>query len=112
MIKPEDCNRDIKTYGDVIRHMTNQELALFLEQMHGDIEMGLMAVIRAKMYPHRKGGDPEVDKKDYGYMYRFMEHRIEDKDPDYANIWGVENFQDLMQWEWPGKKNFGMNIVY
>ena len=70
------------------------------------------AVIRAKMYPHRKGGDPEVDKKDYGYMYRFMEHRIEDEDPDYANIWGVENFQDLMQWEWPTQKNFGMDVVY
>lgn len=22
-IKPEECDRNIKTYGDVIRHMTN-----------------------------------------------------------------------------------------
>ena len=58
MIKPEDCNRDIKTYGDVIKHMTNDELAIFLEKMGGDIEMGIMAIMRAKMYPHRSGGDP------------------------------------------------------
>ena len=112
MIKPEECNRNIKTYGDVIRHMNNDELALFLKQMHGDIELGIMAIIRAKMYPHRKGGDSAVNTKEFDYMYGFMSHRIADEDVNYADVWGVENWQDLMQWEWPGHKNFGMDIVY
>lgn len=112
MLKPEDCNRDIKTYGDVIRHMTNDELAIFLEQMGGDIEMGIMAIMRAKMYPHRSGGDPVVETKDWQHMHSFMEHRISDEKENYADVWGVENWQDLMQWEWPRKKNFGMNVVY
>lgn len=112
MLKPEDCNRDIKTYGDVIRHMTNDELAIFLEQMGGDIEMGIMAIMRAKMYPHRSGEDPVVETKGWQHMHSFMEHRISAEKENYADVWGVENWQDLMQWEWPGKKNFGMNIVY
>lgn len=112
-IDTKECNRNIRTYGDVIRHMTNQELAIFLDQMHGNIELGAVAIMRAKMYPHRVGGDhTAVGTKDWDYMYSFMEHRVADEKTNYADVWGIENWQDLMQWEWPDKKNFGMDIVY
>jgi hypothetical protein len=32
-VNPEECDRNIKTCGDVIRHMTNQELALFQKHL-------------------------------------------------------------------------------
>ena len=113
MINQKDCNRNIRTYGDVIRHMTNDELAIFLAQMGSDIEMGIVAVMRAKMYPHRKCGEDTVTKTDIWYqMHSFMEHRVSEEEENYGDVWGIENWQDLMQWEWPTKKNFGMDIVY
>lgn len=111
-INPEECNRDIRTYGDVIRHMTNQELALFLINGHFNLEMGLMAIIRAKTYMHRMGGDPMVETKPWESMHRFMEHRIDDEEVNWADIWGVENWQDMCQWESKHMKNFGMDVVY
>ena len=112
-IDTKECNRNIRTYGDVIRHMTNQELAIFLDQMHGNTELGAVAIMRAKMYPHRPGGDhTAVGTKDWDYMYSFMEHRVADEKTNYADVWGVENWQDLMQWVWPDKKNFGMDVIY
>ena len=112
-IKQEECNRDVRTYGDVIRHMTNDELAVFLEQMHGNIELGILAIMRAKMYPHRRiGEDTCTSTDDYDSMYSFMNHRIDEEPENYADVWGVENWQDLCQWEAQCKKNFGMNIVY
>ena len=113
VINPEQCNRDIRTYGDVIRHMTNSELALFLRNMGADIELGTLAILRAKSYPHRVGGDKQMDTKNYEYMYSFMSHRIADEDDDFADVWGVESWHDLCQWEWPNiKKNFGSDVVY
>ena len=112
MIDPKECDRNIKTYGDVIRHMTNDELAIFLAQMGANIECGLIAIMRAKMYPHRKGGDSIAETKPVRQQYNFMKHRITDEEYNYGDVWGVENWQDLMQWEWPTKKNFGMDIVY
>jgi len=112
MIETKECNRDIRTYGDVIRHMTNDELALFFGQLGGNIELGLLAVMRAKMYPHRKGGDNRLDAKECRSWHNFMEHRISDEEYNFADVWGIDNWQDLMQWEWPDKKNFGMDIVY
>ena len=112
-INTDECNRDIRTYGDVIRHMTNDELALFMEQMHANIELGILAVMRAKMYPHRKcGEEPKIDTKSVRSFYRFMEHRVTEEEENYGDIWGIENWQDLMQWESKQKKNFGMNVVY
>lgn len=114
-IKQDECNRDIRTYGDVIRHMTNEELALFLEEIQAEIELGILAVMRAKMYPHRKcGEEPRVSEKckSWNSFYNFMGHRVKDEDENYADVWGVENWQDLMQWESRNKKNFGMDIVY
>ena len=108
------CNRDIRTYGDVIRHMTNEELALFLDQIQANIELELLAVMRAKMYPHRKCGEEKrVDEnKPWHSFYSFMEHRVSKEEYDYGDVWGIENWQDLMQWESKNKKNFGMNVVY
>lgn len=111
-INQEQCDRNIKTYGDVIRHMTNQELALFLINGHFNLEMGLMAVIRSKTYMHRRGGDPMVETKPWESMHRFMEHRIDDEEENWADIWGVENWQDMCQWESKGMKNFGKDVVY
>ena len=113
VINQEECDRNIKTYGDVIRHMTNSELALFLRNMGADIECGTLAILRAKSYPHRHGGDKQLETKNYEYMYSFMSHRIADEDDDFADVWGVESWNDLCQWEWPGiKKNFGSDVVY
>ena len=112
-VNEEWCNRDVRTYGDVIRHMTNNELAFFLKQMNANIELGILAVMRAKMYPHRKCGDePKIDTKSVRAFYSFMEHRITEEEENYGDIWGVENWQDLMQWESKQKKNFGMDLVY
>lgn len=114
-IKKEECNRNIRTYGDVIRHMTNEELALFLEEIQAEIELGILAVMRAKMYPHRKCGE-ELTKsrqfKSWHSFYSFMGHRVEYEDENYGDVWGVENWQDLMQWESKHKKNFGMDVIY
>jgi len=68
--------------------------------------------MRAKMYPHRKGGDNRLDAKECRSWHNFMEHRISDEEYNFADVWGIDNWQDLMQWEWPDKKNFGMDIVY
>ena len=111
-INAEECNRDVRTYGDVIRHMTNDELALFLDQMHSNIELGILAIMRAKMYPHRTGGDKRLGDGEWESMYNFMEHRIAEEPENYADVWGVEKWQDLCQWEAQCKKNFGMDIVY
>jgi hypothetical protein len=110
-VNPEECDRDIRTYGDVIRHMTNQELALFLQNGQFEVELGLLAVIRAKTFPHRHG-ERMLDTKEWGSMYGFMEHRVSDEEWNYGDVWGIENWQDMVQWEWPGKKNFGMDVVY
>lgn len=113
-INKDECNIKVKTYGDVIRHMTNTELALFLSESQANIELGLLAIMRAKMYPHRKcGEEPRV--KEYSKwesFYNFMEHRVSDEEYNYGDVWGVENWQDLMQWESKNKKNFGMNVDY
>jgi len=116
-IDKEQCNKDVRTYGDVIRHMTNDELAFFLEQMHANIELGILAAMRAKMYPHRTCGewpgfDTKIETKSVRAFYTFMEHRVTEEEESYGDIWGVENWQDLMQWESKQKKNFGMNVVY
>ena len=112
-IKAEECDRNIRTYGDVIRHMNNDELALFLHEMQANVEAGLLAILRAKSWPHRHGGqESRMEKRSYDSMYGFMNGRITDEEADFADIWGVENWQDLCQWEWKGKKNFGMDIVY
>lgn len=112
------CNRDVLTYGDVIRHMGNRELAIFLEEIQGEIELGVLAVMRAKAYYHRPcGEEPLTDKSDkrskmVNSFYSFMEHRLKHEPEDYADVWGVENYHDLMQWETSQKKNFGDDIVY
>lgn len=112
------CNRDVKTYGDVIRHMTNDELALFLEEIQAEIELGTLAVMRAKMYPHRKcGEEPRISKDSEYYpvihhFKNFMNRRISYENSNFGDVWGVENWQDLMQWESEHNKNFGMNVVY
>lgn len=112
-IDKNECNRDVRTYGDVIRHMTNAELALFLDEIHAGIELGILAVMRAKMYPHRKiNEEPRVETKSWNSFYDFMEHRVKYEDENYGDVWGVDNWQDLMQWEHDGKKNFGMDVVY
>lgn len=112
-INGEECDRSIRTYGDVIRHMNNDELALFLHEMQADVEAGLLAILRAKTYPHRRGGtESRLDKKSYNSMYSFMSGRITDEETDFGDLWGVENWQDMCQWEWPGKKNFGMDVEY
>lgn len=112
------CNRDVLTYGDVIRHMDNHELAIFLEEIQAEIELGVLAAMRAKAYYHRKcGEEPLTDKSDkrsktVNSFHNFMEHRLKYEPEDYADVWGVENYQDLMQWETSHKKNFGGDIVY
>ena len=112
------CNTDIRTYGDVIRHMDNWELAIFFEEIQAEIELGILAVMRAKMYYHRRGGDePLLNKEDkrrnrVESFHRFMEHRLKYEDENYGDVWGVKNWQDLMQWETSNKLNFGMDIVY
>lgn len=113
-INKDECNRDIRTYGDVIRHMTNEELALFLNEIQAEIELGILAVMRAKMYPHRKYGEETrvSESKTWNSFYNFMEHRVNEEDYNYADVWGVEDWQDLVQWESKSKKNFGMNVVY
>lgn len=117
-IKTEQCDRDIKTYGDVIRHMSNWELAIFLEEIQAEIELGILAVMRAKMYPHRyKGEEPVMNENDRRHtkvyhFERFMEHRLKEEDENYGDVWGVKNWQDLMQWESQHPKNFGMDVVY
>ena len=112
-INTEECNRDIRTYGDVIRHMTNNELALFLEEMGANLEAGVLAAMRAKMYLHRMGGEePRIRAKAVQSFYSFTEHRLNEEDYNYGDVWGIENWQDLMQWESKNKKNFGMNVVY
>lgn len=117
-VNTNQCNSDIKTYGDVIRHMTNDELAFFLEEIQAEIELGILAVMRAKMYPHRMCGEEPRLSKDSEYHEKiyhfknFMERRINYENFDYGDVWGIENWQDLMQWESEHKKNFGMNVVY
>ena len=113
-INKNECNIKVKTYGDVIRHMTNSELALFLSESQSDIELGIIAIMRAKMYPHRKSGEePRVkEKTGWDSFYNFMEHRVNEEDYNYGDVWGVENWQDLMQWESTDKKNFGVGVEY
>lgn len=112
------CNRDIRTYGDVIRHMDNWELAIFLGEIQAEIELGVLAVMRAKAYPHRRcGEEPLTDESDerskmVNSFYNFMEYRLKYESKYFAQFWGVENYQDLMQWETSHKKNFGGDIVY
>lgn len=112
-IDKNECNRDVRTYGDVIRHMTNAELALFLNEIQAEIELGILAVMRAKMYPHRKvKEEPRIETKSWSSFYSFMEHRVKNEEENYGDAWGVENWQDLMQWESDDMKNFGMDVVY
>ena len=117
-INTEQCNRNIKTYGDVIRHMNNQELALMFEEMQAEIELGVLAVMRAKMLMHRHKGEEKVwteqDRRyrAYSNFYGFMEHRLKYEEENYGDAWGLENWQDFMQWESKHKKNFGMDVVY
>lgn len=112
-IDKNECNRNVRTYGDVIRHMTNEELALFLNEIQAEIELGILAVMRAKMCPHRKSSEePRIETKRWSSFYNFMEHRVKYEDENYADVWGVDNWQDLMQWEYDGKKNFGNDVVY
>lgn len=113
-VNKDECNRKVKTYGDVIRHMTNSELALFLSELQAEIELGILAIMRAKMYPHRKGGEETRvrEKTEWSSFYNFMEHRVNEEKYNYADVWGVENWQDLVQWESPSKKNFGMNVEF
>ena len=111
-IDEKEFDRNIKTFGDVIRHMTNLELALFLDQMGANVELGVLAVMRAKMYPHREDGDSAVERNSYSEMYKFMQHRIKNEESDYGDVWGIENWHDLLQWEWQSRKNFGMDVVY
>lgn len=117
-IDKEKCNRDIKTYGDVIRHMNNQELAIFLEEIQAEIELGILAIMRAKMYCHRHAGEePLMDATDKRHKTvrsfdYFMNHRIKYEDVNYGDVWGIDNWQDLMQWESSYKKNFGTDVVY
>ena len=112
-IESNECNRYIRTYGDVIRHMTNAELALFLNEVQAEIELGILAVMRAKMYPHRKAKEePRIETKSWNSFYSFMEHRVKYEETNYGDVWGVENWQDLMQWESNDAKNFGMDVVY
>ena len=112
------CDRDIRTYGDVIRHMDNWELAILFEEMQAEIELGILAVMRAKMYYHRhKDEEPLTDKNDdrhtmVSHFHSFMEHRLKYEDENYGDVWGVKNWQDLMQWETEFNKNFGMDVVY
>lgn len=113
VINKNECNRDVRTYGDVIRHMTNAELALFLNEIQAEIELGILAVMRAKMYPHRKvKKEPRTATINYDSFYNFMEHRVKYEDENYGDVWGVDNWQDLMQWESDEMKNFGMDVVY
>ena len=113
IINKAECNIRVKTYGDVIRHMTNDELALFLEEMIANIELGILAVMRAKMLDHRKPGEePKLSDREFYSFYSFMEHRISEEPENYADIWGINNWIDLMQWESTDKKNFGCNVVY
>lgn len=117
-VDTEKCDRDIRTYGDVIRHMDNWELAIMFEEMQAEIELGVLAVMRAKMYYHRyKGEEPVMSEKDKRHklvnsFHGFMEHRLKYEDENYADVWGVKNYQDLMQWECGLNKNFGMDVVY
>lgn len=112
-VDKKKCNRDVRTYGDVIRHMTNEELALFLNEIQAEIELGILAVMRAKMYPHRKAKEePRIKTKSWNSFYSFMEHRVKYEDENYGDVWGVENWQDLMQWESDHMKNFGSDVVY
>ena len=81
--------------------------------MQAEIELGILAVMRAKMYPHRKCGEEKrIDTKSVRAFYSFMEYRVSEEEKNYGDVWGVENWQDLMQWESKNKKNFGMNVVY
>lgn len=112
-IDTEQCNRDVRTYGDVIRHMTNGELALFLEEMGANVEMSMLAAMRAKiLFIREDSEEPRAEQGKIEPFYRFMEHRINEEEPDYADIWEIENWQDLMQWESKYKKNFGMDVIY
>lgn len=117
-IETDKCNRNVRTYGDVIRHMTNDELAFFLEEIQSEIELGILAIMRAKMLPHRLCGEEPRISKDSEYHSKiyhfknFMERRINYEPLEYADVWGVENWQDLMQWESIHKKNFGTDVVY
>lgn len=113
VINEEQCDPYIMTYGDVIRNMDNLELAIFLTQMGADIELGSLAVMRAKSYMHRIGGDKKaVENPAWEYMYRFMQKHIDETDSDFAEVWGIDNWQDLMRWVVKGFKNFGMNVKY
>ena len=104
---------DLRTEAQQLFFFSCFELAFFLEQMHANIELGILAVMRAKMYPHRKcGEEPKIDAKSVRAFYSFMEHRVTEEEENYGDIWGVENWQDLMQWESGEKKNFGMNVIY
>lgn len=117
-IDAERCDRNILTYGDVIRHMDNLELAIFFEEIQAEIELGLLAVMRAKMYYHRKcGEEPIMDSKDerrrtINSFDSFMNHRINREPMNYGDVWGIENFRDLMQWAVKGELNFGMGVIY
>ena len=70
------------------------------------------------MYYHRRcGEEPVMDKKDTRHkimssFHGFMEHRLKYEPENYADVWGVENYQDLMQWEVEDSLNFGMDVVY
>jgi hypothetical protein len=86
---------------------------LFLEEIQAEIELGILAVMRAKMYLHRKcKEEPRIETRDWHSFSNFMEHRVSEEGFNYGDVWGIENWQDLMQWESKHKKNFGMNVVY
>ena len=99
-INPVECNREVRTYGDVIRHMDDQELALFLYEMQANLELGMLAILRAKSYPHRKGGDRHVLLRDYDSMMSFLRSNVRDVKPDEYDVFGVDNWHDLCQWQW------------
>ena len=63
---------------------------------------------------HRRCGEETrvAENKPWNSFYNFMEHRVSEEDYDYADVWGVEDWQDFVQWESKCKKNFGMNVVY
>ena len=100
-VNSEECNREVMTYGDVIRHIDDEELAIFLTQMQANIELGVLAIMRAKSYMHRtkKNQDKLPNTRKFDSMWRFMRNHISDNKDDGYEIFGIENWMDLCQWQ-------------
>ena len=100
-VRPEECNGEVRTYGDVLRHMGDDELAIFLMQMHANIELGILAIMRAKSYPHRtkKNQDKLPDTKEFYSMISFMRSHVSDNTDDGYELFGIENWEDLCRWQ-------------